>query len=474
MPPAVRLDPDAAGLPPVLDQVLTDPAIPILLLVAPDAGEQALKTAVALADLRGSEGLSTVLADAAVSSPRLHQVVDVPNVEGLADLFLFGASFEHVRRRPSGRHFDFVPTGAYVPEPESVLDSSRWGRIGAELQGAGTMLLLFTTAGTPGIGSLSRRIGRAVVLDDGSGVDRLTGRLDDGCDVLAVITPAGPGATAGTAPAEGESDAAYGAGAGDMPDGAPVAAAGGAPAAIPEEPDLSEPPILRDPPKSRRVSPLLLVALAIAAGAGAWFLYQEYGPAGEVATGAPAVAEAAPPPSEPERGEPVETPVPISVAVEAHQNLESAWQRARTLSEEEPSVRFYLAPVSVNETLYYRLLAGPVATRDAGMALMRRLVEADHKTAFDSWAVRPTELAFHLGEYDTRQEAGTRVDSLWSQGVPAYVVEVDYEPGEPRYRVYGGAFENESDAGVMQQMLEEAGVEARLVPRTGQPVLGGQ
>ena len=469
MPPAVRLDPDEAGLPPVLDGVLTDPEIPILLLVAPDATEQALQRAVTLADLRGGEGLSTVLADAAVASPRLHEVVDVPNVEGLADLFLFGASFEHVRRRPSGRHFDFVPTGAYVPEPESVLDSSRWDRIAADLRGAGTMLMLFTTAGTPGIGSLSRRIGRAVVLDDGSGLERLTTRLDETCEVLAVVQPAGVGAAG--------APAAAAAGAGEAaPVAGEAAEVGPGEESTPfsEEPDLSEPPILRDQPKSRRVSPVLLVALAIAAGAGAWFLYQEYQGAGDVAAGASVVAEAPPASTASERGEPVETPIPVSVAVEAHQNLESAWQRAQALSEAEPSVAFYLAPVSVNETLYYRLLAGPVATREAGMALMRGLVEADHKTAFDSWAVRPTELAFHLGEYDTRQQAQGRVDSLWGQGVPTYVVEVDYEPGEPRYRVYGGAFENESDAGVMQQMLEEAGVEARLVPRTGQPVLGAQ
>jgi cell division septation protein DedD len=211
------------------------------------------------------------------------------------------------------------------------------------------------------------------------------------------------------------------------------------------------------------------VALAVALGVGGWFLYQEYwAPRPDAAV---AGADPAPQPtSPPQRGQAMEVPIPISVAVEAHQDLTSARQRIADLRRAEPNIEFYLAPVAVSGGLYYRLLAGPVADREAGTALLQRLVDAGHKTAFDTWAVRPTEFAFLLGEYDTRPEAAERVEELAEAEIPAYVVPVRYDPGQPRYRVYGGAFETAVEAEVMREMLENADLEASLVPRTGEPI----
>jgi hypothetical protein len=50
------------------------------------------------------------------------------------------------------------------------------------------------------------------------------------------------------------------------------------------------------------------------------------------------------------------------------------------------------------------------------------------------------------------------------------VVTVRYDPGQPRYRVYGGAFETAVEAEVMKEILENADLEAQLVTRTGEPV----
>jgi cell division septation protein DedD len=155
------------------------------------------------------------------------------------------------------------------------------------------------------------------------------------------------------------------------------------------------------------------------------------------------------------------------VAVEAHQDLDAAKERLARLRRAEPGIRFYLAPVSVNGSLFYRVLAGPVADREAGTALMRLLVDGGHKTAFDSWAVRPTTYAFHLGEYEAEEAARARVAELEGLGIPTYVVTVRYEPGPPRHRVYGGAFENRAAASVMQGMLDDAAVDAELVERVG-------
>ncbi|MEJ2184758.1 MAG: SPOR domain-containing protein, partial [Gemmatimonadota bacterium] len=84
--------------------------------------------------------------------------------------------------------------------------------------------------------------------------------------------------------------------------------------------------------------------------------------------------------------------------------------------------------------------------------------------------VRPTSLAFRIQDFDTRAAALSRRDQLAAQGVPTYVVEVPYTVGPPHYRIYAGAYEYRSEAQVMAQLLQSAGIDAPLVPRTGRPV----
>jgi cell division septation protein DedD len=442
--PPDRPEPGQGEIPPGVGAAIMEPDQPILLIVAADSDDAAIQAAIALADARAAHGLHTVLADAAVTSPRMHRGLGIENLEGLADVFLFGASLTRVATRPEGHDFDFIPAGAFVPDPAGVMDSSRWNRIGAELEADGSLLMLFVLAGTPGLGALSRRVQRAVLVGDERDEGRIGGRLDRDCQVVGTVTPEATG----------------------VPEAAEDAAA-----TAPVDAAISEPVVFRNE-SSLRATPVrlgFLVAMAVALGVGGWFLYQEYwAPRPDEAV---AGADPAPQPTPPtQRGQAVEVPIPISVAVEAHQDLTSARQRIADLRRAEPNIEFYLAPVAVSGGLYYRLLAGPVADREAGTALLQRLVDAGHKTAFDTWAVRPTEFAFLLGEYDTRPEAAERVEELAEAEIPAYVVPVRYDPGQPRYRVYGGAFETAVEAEVMREMLENADVEASLVPRTGEPI----
>jgi hypothetical protein len=501
MSPDSRSAPDGHGpgssrVPPQLALALTDPVQPVLLLVATDGDERAADLAVELATARAEQGLPTILADGGVAAPSLHARLDAQNLEGLADLFLYGASLARVSARPEGFDFDFVPAGAYVPDPEAVLDNPRWDRIAPELHVSGALLLLYVPVDTPGLRALSRRIGRAVLLGDDRQTMRMASRLDASCRVVASVEPAsGQDDDVGSAPGpEPEHES------GTDPDQGPLSLTGEPANAMvaaeqarqegqahePDasdpvepidplepvepvaEPSLDEPIVIRAEERSRRVPVgLLLLALAVAAAVGGWWAYQEYfaGPAAPVEA-----AEDARPRGPVARGQPMDTPIPISVAVEAHQDLAGATERVEALRAAAPGVDFYLAPVSVGGALYYRLYAGPAADADTGTALLQWLVDAGHKTAFDSWAVRPTELAFLLGEFDTRAEADARVRSLAEAEIPAYVVPLRYDRGADRYRVYGGAYESEAEAAVMQEMLENAGEESELLPRTGAPI----
>ena len=424
---------------PALASVIMDPDEPIMLLVAAGAQDDAAPAAIQLAEERAGEGRPTILADAALTDPLLHEFLDVENLEGLADVFLFGASLSRVSTRPAGRSFQFVPGGAYVPDPGAVLDSRGWARLGTELRTAGAVMLLYIPASTPGVGALSRRVRRAVLIGGKAEAERARSRLDRDCLVLGRIEPEPAPAPAGSWPAA-------------------------------RADDLNEPPVVRAGEKARSpVGPVLLVLLILALVAGGWFLYQAYlAPAPE-----PPAVQPVPPRAEaepPAVAQPVETPLDVSVAVEAHQDLDTARQRVAALRAAEPGIDFFLAPVAVSGAVYYRLLAGPVSDAEAGTALLQHLVDQGHRTAFDSWAVRPTPYAFLLGEYDTAAEAEQRVDELAEAEIPAYIVTMRYEPGPSRFRVYGGAFETTTEAEVMAQMLDAAEVEAELIPRTGEPI----
>ncbi|HUG41354.1 MAG TPA: SPOR domain-containing protein [Longimicrobiales bacterium] len=440
-------DPGSGEIPPGLESVFSDPDRPILLLVAADPDDAAARAAIALAAARAGRGLPTVLAEADLDAPRLHRLLDVPNLEGLVDVFLFGASLERIAVRPEAFAFDFAPAGAYAPDPAEVLQSPRWDRIAEELTGDGALLMVFVPAAAPGARELSRRIGRAVVLGNDAAAARAMGRLDPACAILGALDPA-------PTPVQ-------------EPEGVPAPAesvARGAPRA-PGRPDLTEPVVIRKPRKQRNYTPLVLLGLLAALAAGAWFGYRQ------LFGDEPAAAAVAPEAAGPgERGAPVETAIPYSVAVEAHQEMEPAVERVRGLQRAEPAIGFFVAPLSVQGRLYYRVLAGPVADREAATALMQRLVVGGHKTDMDDWALLATTHAFHLGDYETMAEARSRVLALSAAGIPSYTVPQRYESGQYRYRVYGGAYQNEAEADVMREMLENAGESARLVERVGEPV----
>lgn len=448
-PETVPFDPGSDELPPSLGPVLTESDTPILLLVAAEANDDAARLAIGLAEARAAGGQRTVLGDADLDTPRLHRLLDVSNLEGLVDVFLFGASLPRVSVRPQMRAFEFVPAGAYAPHPEEVLGSPRWDRLSEDLTGEDAVLLVFVPATAPGLRALSGRIGSAIILGDDRTAAAAADTLDPACRVLAVVERAGRVA----------------------PERLSAQAQPPAPgtATIFDGPELTEPLVIRERKRERSVSPVLVVALTAALALGAMFAYQEY-VRGNVDDVIPVVPIAAgEPAAPPERGALLETPLPYSVAVEAHQDLEAAMERARSLEAAEPDLGFQVAPLSVNGVLYYRLVAGPVEDRDAGLDVLRRLVAAEHKSGLDTWAVLPTAYAFLLGHYPTEAEARARVDALADAGIPSYVVPQRYETGQVEYRVYGGAYVNRAEADVMRQLLENAGEEAPLVERTGEP-----
>lgn len=458
-PTAVAFDPGADEFPASLETLAALPPqkLKSLLLIA---GPQALasgwaaRTAVAVAAGLTARGRRVVLLDLCLTDPEVHGLLGVENVEGVADAFLFGVPLKRLARQLPDRSFAFVPAGAYVPDPAEILTHPRWDHVLREFANSDTLPVALVPAGVTGLEELARRFGAAAILGAPGEAEAVMAGLPPECAVMATVRPA-----AGRAGAEGEE-----------PDPLAVLLAevsrGG-------DEERDEPPLLR-----QALVWVAVGALVVLAGFAAWVAYRSLGgrsavePLEPVARFEATPEPPAPPPPEPEIvPRPIETPVPYSVQIEAHEDPRAAAERVAALRRAEPGMEFYVVPANVAGVLYYRVMAGPAADLATAQALMQRLVEAGHKASAEAWALAPTRWAFYLGDFDTRNAARARGDELAAEGIPTYVVEIPYEHGPSRYRLYAGAYRTPGEARVLEDMLRRAGYEPQLVERKGRPAL---
>lgn len=506
-PAVAPFDPASGLLPAPLETLWSRTDEPgHLLILSPASGEWcegwAARAAIALATARAAHGVQVLLADLGLETPSLHQELGEENLEGVADIFQFGSSLRRVARLLPGHGILFLPTGAYVPDAREILADPIWAQLLAQLTAEQTCLLAFLPVGTPGAEQLARHFDAVVVLGEereNDGARAILAESEFGFELG--LTPRGESDEEGE-PGEASADEAElflaestepvaedevsGEVEGDADVASSTDATSSADAASSTDDEgaaLHEPPPVPRPAKKRRgASPVLWLLLLIAVAFGGWTILderrllpewarlsdrsgQDAEPVAEPAA-EPAVKSAVP--AEP--SQPIETPLPYSVAVEAHQDYATAEERVMTLRRREPGITFYLSPTENQGVIYHRVLAGPVADTLAARMLLERLVAARHKTDLDPWNIRPTVWAYHLGDFDTREEAEARMEELRAQRIPSYVVEVEYTSGPSRYRVYIGAFEGPAPAEILAPRLKEAGLDLPLVRRYGKPI----
>jgi hypothetical protein len=488
-PAAVPFEPDRDPLPPSIESLFAAPAevVPALLVVAGDEARRsgwAARVASALAEEWGRRGAGVILADLDLEAPALHTELGEENLEGVSDMLSFGATVGRVAVPVPGRGFRFVPAGPRGADPDLLADRG-WERVLREIGYRRERLLGLIPADAPGLEYLAGLVGRAIVLATPADGAAIAAALPPACDVTMVLQPGEPepaaadASGAGTAPLT-EAPAAEAPAAGPPPVDAPPA----------EAPPVEPPPAERAARPKRRIWPLFWAALAVALVVAAWFAYIGYfaavrAPAPVEQVGAPAGGLAGPAVMGGVDAEgtvgaagdgaaaadgPAEAvPLPFSVAIEAHQELGIAQARVADLRAREPALEFYIAPVLVDGTVYYRVMGGPAADRAGAASIMDHLVARGHKSAVEPWAIRPTSLAFLLEEVEQRAEAVERVQAYARQGIPAYVVAMPGAGAAPRHRVYAGAYEGRAEADVLAGLLRDAGIEARLVERAGRP-----
>ncbi len=117
----------------------------------------ASRAVVAIARGWAEEGLRIFLMDLGLENPTLHEVLNLPNEDGVSDAFLYGASVQHIARPALDETIFFAPAGTATADPEEVLGHARWDDLAGGFSEADATLLLFLPSDIPGAaGILSR------------------------------------------------------------------------------------------------------------------------------------------------------------------------------------------------------------------------------------------------------------------------------------------------------------------------------
>jgi hypothetical protein len=437
----------------------------VLLLVGDVDRWWAAETAVELSSTWAKNGHRVVLADLFLENPVLHEVAGAENLEGMVDVFLYGASISRSARPVSGRGFYLIPVGTYTSDHDVIFRHSRWPKLVTGFRDADASLLLFAPADAPELAALAPWVSQVVLL----GAPRESGVLGPllaaGAEVRGLLEPT-------RAPAFPPLEISV----------VPTAAA--APAEMPEpgadmELLLPPPPARtpRQPPRLLNVFLGVLIPLVILGAAAYIFasLRPDLLPAW--ARPAPPVADQATRVTPPRVIAPIPPPrrlgetLTYSVGVISFRSFSGAQRKLVTLRDRKDGVLYFISPEEIQGILYYKVLAGALPDSAAARELKERLVKAkliSAEDAADAGAlIQPTPYAFDLGERATDSASTAAADSLAVRHVPAYDMAVPFSDGSRRWQLYGGAYADSATAEGMRKLLTAAGVTPKLVPRVG-------
>lgn len=453
--------------PPTIYDPAEDPDVPpgtdpsgavVALLVAESDRRWAAETALALSAAWARSGRRIVLADLHLENPVLHELTGDDNLEGVVDVFLYGASIARSARPVDGRGFYLIPTGTYTPDVGEIYRHPRWPKLVAGFREVNASLVLFAPAEGADLDALSRWASEVIVLGAPRDPASLGPLAVAGVPVRAhIIEPQ----DAVRAPAAS---------------GAPIA-----PVIVEEVRDDDElhlpPPPPRPGPRRRRAALVVWLALGIVALATAgylvgslrpdllpWAASAVQRPDTALAVAPPMTAVPAPPTRQGEA-------LPYSVQVIAFQSLPAALERFAVDRERVTTAPVILAPEEIDGILYYKILAGAAADTAAARRLKEKLVTdgvVDEEDAAGAWTlVQSAPLAFELGEYPNQESARAAADSLLTRRVPTYSVAVPYSDSTRRWQMYAGAYRDSVSAEAMRGLLRSAGLTPPLVARTG-------
>ena len=421
------------------------------------AAQVALGLAHAQADRR-----RVVIGDLVGDLEPLESLIPRHDPHGLADSFTYGISLNRIGYavEPGGNLY-IMPSGSEPVATESVIGNPRWQRLVAGFREVGALLLLVAEPSAPALERLVPVTDGAILVGDT--------RLEAPSHVIARARPRGPRLVTST----GNAAAAE-------PHGRPAAAAAPEPTLGLAGRAVSERPAGR-PPKApeaadddtgsgRRIGVMIGIVVAMVGLTLAALLVARV-----LGWGRPAEAQLqSTPPAEPPRlvsapaadpPPPVENPrdsafaTAYSVVIVAANTAAGADDNLRRVSDLPGATA---SPSIDGGALWYKVFVGAFATREAAEAFrdsLRLVGRADETVE----RIVPLPFAFLIADALVPDSAAAVRDSLLAQGVPTYAL----IQADGLARIYAGAFASPEEAMHLAPVLRAAGVQPRIVYRTG-------
>ncbi|MEQ8326628.1 MAG: polysaccharide biosynthesis tyrosine autokinase [Parvibaculum sp.] len=97
----------------------------VVLVTSAQPGEGKTATAASLARVFAMGGYRTVIVDADMHNPTVHEALDMRRLPGLADLLVGRAAFQHVIRRDTASHAHVIQAGTPISNTTAALASSQ-------------------------------------------------------------------------------------------------------------------------------------------------------------------------------------------------------------------------------------------------------------------------------------------------------------------------------------------------------------
>jgi|GEM_PF-2209248 len=116
-----------------------------IIAIIPASGEfeWGAEAAWKIARAAANTGRRTALIDLNLENPILHHGAQAPRDTGIVDAFLFGASLKHVASPEAKTNLHFIGVGTAPGDPDEVWTSDRWQRLARGFEKEGAILVLF-------------------------------------------------------------------------------------------------------------------------------------------------------------------------------------------------------------------------------------------------------------------------------------------------------------------------------------------
>jgi hypothetical protein len=422
-------------------------------------------TAAALVALGAAQAQAerrrVVIGDLVGDLEPLEATIPRHDLHGLSDSFTYGISLNRIGYPVTeDGNLYIMPSGSEPVATRAIVGHPRWQRLVAGFREVGALLILVAEPGAPGLDLLIAVTDGALLVGDT--------RLEAPSHVISRARPRG--AALPTSPVVRASTAS-GAAAPDRTGPALVPASAGRSIA---RPDATPAAVGDARPSSRRTWAIIGIALAAAVVALAGVTAtRRFGPqrvesaaAGDLAPAPVAPASISAPAAEP--APPVENPqdsaraAAYAVVIVAANTSAGANDNLRRVGDLPAATA---APSVDGGVLWYKVFVGAFAAR-ANAEALRDSLRASGRAGEIIEPIVVVPFAFLIADGIQRDSVASVRAQYAAQGVTTYPLVQD----DGTARLFAGAFASPDEAMHLAPVLRTAGIQPRIVYRTGRPL----